>query len=394
MNILMVNDMIYPDDMGGSGRYLREICEGLSAKGHAVDVITRQWKPEQPTEEQWGRINIYRYTVDDRAPGRSTFKNSTKVFEQLAAKTKYDIINLHNPLPCFGAAHSKALGDTPRVYTFHSPWDKEYAIKTRSNRSFLRNFHIALRRQIERNVLGRCSRAIVLSQYMEDQLRSTHKNLSIGVAQCPGGADIHTFRPTDDRIHIRSRLKMPQDKTVLLTVRGLTPRTGVENLIKAMAGVVRENKDVHLVIGGGGILKEGLQRLTEELGLNNYISFVGFIKEDELVSYYQAADYFILPTKDLEGFGLVTTEALSCGLPVLATPVGGTMEILNRLDKSLLFKDTSPEAMATLILKYAQVKGSVWDALSCQCRVFIENNYTWEDSVEKTEQAFSSLISR
>ncbi len=396
MNILMVNDMIYPDDMGGSGRYLREICQGLVSRGHNVHVITRQWKLDQPKEERWGGIEIYRYSVDDRnaiSIIRSTLKNTTALFQGLVQKNKYDIVNFHQPLAALGIINSKFLGDLRKVYTFHSPWHKEYEIKTELSRPLLRGLRISLRRRVERAVLRKCSLAITLSQYMENQLKDAYKGLSMDVVQCPGGADIHTFRPPDDRCHVRSQLKLPQDKTILLTVRGLTPRTGVENLIRAMADVVKKDKNVHLIIGGGGALKADLQQLTGQLGLSDHISFAGFIREGELVAYYQAADYFILPTKYLEGFGLVTTEALSCGLPVLATPVGGTMEILSRLDRGLLFDDTSPEAMSALILKYVQVKGTEWNALSCQCRVFIEDYFTWEYSSEKTEKAFLSLTS-
>jgi len=391
----MVNDMIYPDDMGGSGRYLREICQGLSSRGHVVHVMTRQWKPDQPKEERWGAVEIYRYTVDAQniiSTILSTIKNTKVLFHRLAKENKYDIINFHQPLAALGIINSKRLRNSAKVYTFHSPWHKEYEIKTESSRSLLRGWHIQVRRKIEQAVLRKCSLAIVLSQYMENQLRETHEDLPIKVEQCPGGADIHTFRPSHDRFHVRSQLNLSRDKTLLLTVRGLTPRTGVKNLIKAMEGVISKNNNIHLIIGGGGILKKELEQLVKDLRLGDYVSFAGFIPEEKLVFYYQAADYFILPTKYLEGFGLVTTEALSCGLPVLATPVGGTMEILNHFDQDLLFEGTTPEAMAALILKYAQIKDAEWDALSCRCRVFIENNYSWENSSEKTEKVFLSLI--
>jgi glycosyltransferase involved in cell wall biosynthesis len=67
--------------------------------------------------------------------------------------------------------------------------------------------------------------------------------------------------------------------------------------------------------------------------------------------YYQMADLFILPTTELEGFGLVTVEALASGLPVLGTPVGGTKEILTKLGSDYLFDDSTPQSIATGILK-------------------------------------------
>jgi glycosyltransferase involved in cell wall biosynthesis len=383
--------------MGGSGRYLREICRGLVSLGHQVHVMTRQWNPGQPKEEQWGGIEVYRYPVDDRntiSTIASTARNTRTLYRHLIRKNAYDIINFHNPLAALGIVRTKGHDRAISVYTFHSPWHKEYEIKMGSSPSLLRGVEIGLRKTIERAVLKRCSLAVVLSRYMENQLKVTHPGLPVNVVQCPGGADIHAFRPAEDRTAVRSRLKWPQDRTVLLTVRGLTPRTGVENLIKAMAEVVKRDQNIHLVIGGGGPLKESLQRLVGQLGLSGHISFAGVIPDNELTLYYQAADYFILPTRYLEGFGLVTAEALSCGLPVLGTPVGGTKEILNALDKDLLFDGIGPEAMVALILKYARVKGELWETLSCRCRVFIEDHYTWEASAKKTERAFLSLIKK
>jgi len=391
----MINDIFYPDDMGGSGRYLREICQGLVARGHHVHVITRRWKTEQPLFEVCDGIEVSRYVTDSRSMVShilGTVKNTRALYRELSRKTQYDIINFHNPTASLGLIFSKSIGTAAKVYTFHSPWHKEYAIKTESSRSYLRGLQIFIRRFLEKIVIHQCPLAIVLSHFMEDQLRAIHKNRSITIELCPGGANIHRFRPSSDRMRVRTQLNLPSDKTVLLTVRGLTPRTGVENLIRAMGRIVKQNSDIYLVVGGGGILKDKLVELTRQLDLDHHIEFVGYIKDEHLVSYYQAADFFILPTKYLEGFGLVTTEALACGLPVLATPVGGTMEILNRFERKLLFEGTDADSMAALILQYAQMKAEEWDELSRRCRTFIEENYSWENSCQRTEEVFLSLM--
>ena len=65
--------------------------------------------------------------------------------------------------------------------------------------------------------------------------------------------------------------------------------------------------------------------------------------------YYAAADIFIMPTKFIEGFGIATVEALAAGLPVFGTPVGGTTEILESIDSTLIFKSTDSQAMAEKI---------------------------------------------
>lgn len=138
-------------------------------------------------------------------------------------------------------------------------------------------------------------------------------------------------------------------------------------------------------------MKPELRYLIDELNLGGSITLTGLIDDVRLPLYYQASDLFILPTKELEGFGIVTLEALASGVPVLGTPVGGTVEILSRLDKNLLFEDTSPRAMAGLIIEYLadDKKRSI---IQERCRPFILGNYSWDKSVRRIEMLFSQII--
>ena len=204
----------------------------------------------------------------------------------------------------------------------------------------------------------------------------------------PGGVDLERFYPTVDRTKVRQLLNVSQEKMILFTVRNLVSRMGLENLIYAVKDVVKTVPDVYLVLGGDGPLKNDLISLTQKLEIENHVKFAGFIPEAELPDYYRMTDIFILPTLELEGFGLITLEALASGVPVLGTPVGGTVEILNRLDSQYLFSDTSSEAMAELIIKTCQKFRSnpkLWQDVSSQCRLFVEENYSWKKNVDLLE---------
>ena len=107
------------------------------------------------------------------------------------------------------------------------------------------------------------------------------------------------------------------------------------------------------------------------------------------------SDFFILPTRDLEGFGLVTPESMSCGTPVLGTPVGATREILSKFNREFLFDDTTPSAMACGI--QAAVKNYLEDEakyteLRDNCRHFARNNYAWQRHIQKLQSIISSAI--
>jgi glycosyltransferase involved in cell wall biosynthesis len=108
------------------------------------------------------------------------------------------------------------------------------------------------------------------------------------------------------------------------------------------------------------------------------------------------ADLFILPTRELEGFGLVTVEALASGLPVLGTPVGGTKEILAHMGPEFLFSDSTPDSMAGLILKSMQTWATnreIYNEISQKCRMVAENHYSWDAHITTLENLFHDITS-
>ena len=85
---------------------------------------------------------------------------------------------------------------------------------------------------------------------------------------------------------------------------------------------------------------------SSELGIDAQVRFLGRVAEEELPDWYRGADLFVLPTVAYEGFGMVTAEALSCGTPVLGTPVGATPELLGPLGSRYLTSDATAASLA------------------------------------------------
>ena len=211
----------------------------------------------------------------------------------------------------------------------------------------------------------------------------------------PGGVDLNRFRPQENKRALRQRLGILDDNFALLTVRNMEPRMGLENLILAFRKVVEDKPNTLLILGGEGPLRPALTHLAREAGIAELVRFTGHIPEKELPSYYQMADLFILPTRELEGFGLVTVEALASGLPVLGTPVGGTKEILAHLGPEFLFADAAPDSIATLLLNTMQTwakDSETYTRISRKCRSLAENHYSWDAHVTKLENLFRLTI--
>ncbi len=389
MNILMVTDVFFPDVIGGSGRVVNEISKRLVREGHNVYILTPRLNRNLPLQANIEGIRINRYNVNSQnivAFVASSLINAFQTFRQMLKKISFDLINFHHPLSALGVNLSRKAQEIPKVYTFHSSWPKEYEIKT--GRTGIGSF---MRKWVERRGLNSCQRIVVLSEYTKRQILSIHKTSPRRIEFIPGGVDTERFGLPRDKEASKAELGISSDKSLVFTVRNLVPRMGLGDLIEAMGIVVKGKRDVVLIIGGRGFLEEKLKRQVKDLGLESYIKFAGFIEEDRLPLHYQAADLFILPSRCLEGFGLVTLEALSCGTPVLGTPVGGTKEILGRLDKDLLFKDTKARSMAEKILFYLTFKDI--SVLSRRCRDFVSSNYSWNRVVTEYERVYSEIIS-
>ena len=130
-----------------------------------------------------------------------------------------------------------------------------------------------------------------------------------------------------------------------------------------------------LCIGGAGPLEPQLGALVEQLSLQRHVRLLGFIPPERLADWYRAADFFVLPSEFLEGFGLATIEAMACGTPALGTPVGGTAEILAGLDSGLLFEGTAPEHIADGIIEHLSERR---DSLRDDVARYVREKYSWE----------------
>ncbi|MEM5346313.1 glycosyltransferase, partial [Paraburkholderia azotifigens] len=144
----------------------------------------------------------------------------------------------------------------------------------------------------------------------------------------------------------RLRLQLPLGRPIVLAVRRLVRRMGLEDLIDAVKIVKRRQPEVLLLIAGKGRLQEELQQRIDDAGLGDNVKLLGFVPDEHLASLYRAADISVVPTVALEGFGLITVESLASGTPVLVTPVGGLPEAVAGLSQDLVLPSTGAHAIA------------------------------------------------
>ena len=398
MKVLFIADVPLENPTSGSEQVLYQQATRLLNQGMNVYAITRQANPP-------GRLIRNVDGVQDGSYGASAqkiipslyslVKYPTKFYNNFTRDNPFQAVVCHQPFTCFSLLVAGKLANIPMIYVFHSPSHEEYLL-SHENKSRLKNLpHVIVRRIIEKFCLQRSKKITTLSRYMQQKVVEIHDIPADRIIVNPGGADLKRFKPPENRTVLKKKLGFPEGKIHLLTIRNLEPRMGLDNMFQSIFILKRKKIDVHLTVGGEGVESNNLESLIVELGLESYIKLIGFIPSELLPDFYGAADFFVLPTRRLEGFGLITPESMACGTPVLGTPVGGTKEILSNFDLQFLFADISPEAMAEgteRIMGQYPVNSEKYERLRIRCRRYVEENYSWQRHVDQLKSILDELI--
>lgn len=373
--------------IGGAERMLRGQALGLRRLGCRVGLAVREPQDDPRPTVMIGDAPEHRYAVrraNEAAYMLSSLQASIGGFERACGGARPDVVIVHQAMAGLGPILRRRSSAGAWVYMCLSLAHEEYLSRTApasvSRLRYLAN--VAMRRWCERMVMQRCARVVVLSEFMKQRVQAVHGIAGDRIRVISGAVDIERFMPAGDPADVRRQLGLPVDRTILVTVRNLVPRMGLEQFVRAVAMMVRDEiPGILAIIGGEGPLREELQRLIQRLQIKDHVRMPGFIPEDDLQKYYQAADLVVMPTCELEGFGLVTIEALACGTPVLGTPVGATPEILRGIDPSLLIGGTHAEAMAESLramIRRFRARPDERAELAAKGVQAVRANYTWD----------------
>jgi glycosyltransferase involved in cell wall biosynthesis len=227
------------------------------------------------------------------------------------------------------------------VMYFHGP----AALEAKSERAS--TLYCGMLRLLESFVYRRCRKIVCLSEAFKLILVDYYGVEPNRIVVIPG--------------HLRDEVRsVPQRKRYaasglrLVTVRRLRERMGLEVLIDAFAIIQKTERmqGSRLLIIGDGPLRDSLLARIARLGLSESIALLGSVPNDVRDSVIAESDYFVLPTRELEGFGMVVLESLAQGVPVVASNVGGIPEILQSLGYGeLLVPPGSADRLAAKLLE-------------------------------------------
>lgn len=362
MRIAILVNLFPPKWLAGTEIATYYIAEHLAQCGHEVHVITSldEGLPEETFEKGF---HIHRSPrIRTRYIGGLIFW--IDIIRTLQ-KIKPDIVNAQSLYIAIPALVSKKILEIP------------YVVWGRGSDIYIPDRFIKL---ISKSVIKNADSVLALTQEMKRVMQVIYDR---DIAVVPNGIDLKAYMAGPPALEEESHKKR------ILFVGRLHPVKGVQYLLQAMMIVHVEMPDAKLTLVGDGEEREYLENLTDSLGIRECVEFVGRIPHERIPDYMHRADVFVLPSLS-ESFGLVNLEAMACGLPVVATRVGGIPDIIENGVNGYLIDPMNHEQIAEAVLKLLQDEASRKE-LSDNNRKEAEK-YRWNTVVATLEGVYQKSL--
>ncbi|HEX2022378.1 MAG TPA: glycosyltransferase family 4 protein [Candidatus Thermoplasmatota archaeon] len=318
----------YPPAPGGAETHVAALAEGLIQRGHDVVVHASDLHTEYPfarrdlpTEVEG--VRVVRHRAVRWLGAWTAMPTMPKALREEAERA--DVLHAHSYgyYQTVAAARASAGTGTPLVFTphFHPPWSMEGG----RLRRVLRGVYDPT---LGRYALARAARVIGVSS---GEVASLREHLPLDMARVrivPNGFHAAAFDPPPSREAGRARLGAADDAPLVVFAGRLASNKGLQHLVPAFARVAQAHPRARLVVAGED---QGwgarVRAVAESLGVADRVTLTGHQDAAAYRETLAAADVFVLPS-EWEAFGIVLLEAMACGVPCVATRVGGAPEVV------------------------------------------------------------------
>lgn len=363
----------FPPVARGAGYYAYNLSKKLIERGYKVTIFTRgSWKKTYC--EEIDGISVYRVRFAPVYPFHLQFHGFfiNKLIK--AMESNFDVIHLHNPL--IPVIHTTL----PTIITEHGTVKGGVA-----HREALDLFSLGLKSfsrlyiSIEKKLVNNADKVTAVSKSCAEELKMYYGIKDVEVVY--NGVDTTFFVPSEMR---------NEDEPYILYTGSLDARKGLVDLIRSAEQVCQEYPDIKFILTGKGSLERRLRKLVHHnFNLDKNFSFVGYVDRNTLLRYYQNATLYVLPSY-YEGLPTTILEAMSCRIPVVATAVAGTSEVVLDGETGLLIPPKNHERLTRAILNLLNDK-SLRNKMGKNARNKVEG-YSWENIAEETERVYEALL--
>ncbi|MDI3547019.1 MAG: 1,2-diacylglycerol 3-alpha-glucosyltransferase [Halanaerobiales bacterium] len=316
----------YKPYMSGVVKSIDLFTAELLKLGHDVYIFA----PNYPDAER--KKNVYRFKSVP-APTNPGFRLAIPISNRVVQEVKelrLDIIHTHSPflMGWLGRYVARKL-DLPLVFTYHTLYE-EYAHYAPVGKELARRLAI----KYSRDYCQSCDLVIAPTKFVEKVLKDYQ--ITTRLKTVATGIDLTPYRE-NDASWVREKYQIHDKEKVLLFVGRLGQEKNVTFLLKAFRKVLDSITNVRLLLVGDGPERGRLERMVEQISLNDKVIFAGRQEPVKVVDYYLASDLFVFPSIT-ETQGLVTLEAMAGGLPVVAVNAAGSTVMVDDGFNGLLVK--------------------------------------------------------
>jgi D-inositol-3-phosphate glycosyltransferase len=391
---------------GGMNVYVRELTRELGERGVHVDVFTRSEDEHVPHVVHnlgYGNRVVHvpagperPISKADLAEHLGTFVAGVQDFAR-RKQAAYDLIHSHYWMSGIAGRELKQAWSIPMIHMFHTLGLMKNRVAGEGE------FEGDYRIKGELDVLRHADRIIAATPAERAQLQWLYEVRTENVTIIPPGVDTSHFYPIA-KDEARENIEVANDKQLILFVGRIEPLKGIDVLLKAIAqlrldGVIQA-KDVQLaVIGGDADIPQEemsaemarLHEMREELGLDNFVTFLGKREQSTLPYYYSAADIVVVPSH-YESFGMVALEAMACGVPVVASQVGGLAYLIQDGETGFHVQGQNPALLAEKLALLLQ-NPALRAALGANAAA-VAKEYDWARIAEQIEIEYRNLLKK
>lgn len=373
----------FPPHMGGIEKVSYEQSKRLIEAGYKIDVLTSRVEGQKKYPKG---IQVFAYSSLNFAerfgvPYPILTAKAYKQFAQIIRKC--DLVHAHGHvyMSSFIAGKLAKKYNKPFIVTQHNTW-----IDYKSWLNIIENLNDWT---IGKSVLKHADCILTVS----NETKKYVIRLGADTAKTSvmyNGVDINCFYSAkkEDK---RKKLGLPKNRKIVFSVRRLVYKNGLDTLIESAALVAKTNPNVLFVIAGKGPSRKIIEDRIKELGITDNIKLTGFVPDELLPVYYNAADYFVLPSASGEGLPLVLLEAMACGLPVLATKVGGTPEIIKHMKNGVIVSPRNPTEMAEKLSKLLE-ENDLGNKIGTEAKKDIRTRFSWEENVRQLKEVYNHFL--
>ncbi|HCJ66688.1 MAG TPA: hypothetical protein DHV62_05005 [Elusimicrobia bacterium] len=375
--ICMLLARFYPR-VGGTEQQALYLAKELVNKGHRVFVCTQRFSTKLKKFELIGEVPVHRLFSLGRGRIASLSFMFCSIMFLVKKRNHYQIIHVH--LASSPAITAVILGKLLQ---------KKVIVKFGASREF-GDIHTSEQRfigKLKLEILKKYADCFIApsKEIKEEMIQfgfSVKKVFTI-----PNGVDIHKFFPVtpERKSTIREKLELKYPRIVTFVGR-LTKQKGLDFLIRGWRKICTNTFEIHLLLIGDGEERNNIENLIAQLKIQNMVHLLG--NRHNIVDLLQASDIFILPSL-AEGLSNALLEAMSCSLPVIATNIGGTAEIIENRTNGVLIELNSINQLYEGIIALT-TNPELSSTLGRNARNTVKENY----SIEKITQSYISLYEK